>query len=31
MPFGLQVMTSHFDEVSLLRLSKQLMEASAQA
>ena len=31
MPFGLQVMTSHFDEVSLLRLSKQLMEASVQA
>lgn len=28
MPFGLQVMTSHFDEVSLLRLSKQLMEIS---
>lgn len=26
MPFGLQIMTSHFDEVSLLRLSKQLME-----
>jgi len=26
MPFGLQVMTSHFDEVSLLRLSKQFME-----
>lgn len=25
MPFGLQVMTSHFDEVPLLRLSKQLM------
>lgn len=25
MPFGLQVMTSHFEEVSLLRLSKQLM------
>ncbi len=24
LPFGLQVMTSHFDEVSLLRLSKQL-------
>ncbi|MES2004592.1 MAG: Asp-tRNA(Asn)/Glu-tRNA(Gln) amidotransferase subunit GatA [Bacteroidota bacterium] len=24
MPFGLQVMTSHFDEVSLLRLSRQL-------
>ncbi|MDE3253583.1 MAG: Asp-tRNA(Asn)/Glu-tRNA(Gln) amidotransferase subunit GatA [Bacteroidota bacterium] len=24
MPFGLQVMTSHFEEVSLLRLSKQL-------
>ncbi len=31
MPFGLQVMTSHFDEVSLLRLSKQLTEASTQA
>jgi aspartyl-tRNA(Asn)/glutamyl-tRNA(Gln) amidotransferase subunit A len=27
MPFGLQVMTSHFDEVSLLRLSKELMES----
>ena len=26
MPFGLQVMTSHFDEVSLLCLSKQLMD-----
>lgn len=26
MPFGLQVMTSHFDEVSLLRLSKTLMD-----
>ena len=26
MPFGLQVMTSHFDEVSLLCLSKQLTE-----
>jgi len=26
MPFGLQVMGSHFDEVSLLRLSKQLMD-----
>jgi aspartyl-tRNA(Asn)/glutamyl-tRNA(Gln) amidotransferase subunit A len=26
MPFGLQVMTSHFDEVSLLRLSGVLME-----
>jgi aspartyl-tRNA(Asn)/glutamyl-tRNA(Gln) amidotransferase subunit A len=25
MPFGLQVMSSHFNEVSLLRLSKQLM------
>lgn len=24
LPFGLQVMTSHFDEVSLLRLSRQL-------
>lgn len=24
MPFGLQVMTSHFDEVNLLRLSRQL-------
>ncbi len=31
MPFGLQVLTSHFDEVSLLRLSKQLMEAASQA
>ena len=31
MPFGLQVMTSHFDEVSLLRLSKQLMELNQQA
>ncbi len=31
MPFGLQVMTSHFDEVSLLRLSKQLTEVSKQA
>lgn len=28
LPFGLQVMTSHFDEVSLLRLSKQLMDIS---
>ena len=28
MPFGLQIMTSHFDEVSLLRLSKQLTEVS---
>ena len=28
MPFGLQVMTSHFDEVSLLRLSKQLMNVA---
>jgi aspartyl-tRNA(Asn)/glutamyl-tRNA(Gln) amidotransferase subunit A len=27
MPFGLQVMTSHFDEVSLLRISKELMES----
>ena len=26
MPFGLQIMTSQFDEVSLLRLSKQFME-----
>jgi aspartyl-tRNA(Asn)/glutamyl-tRNA(Gln) amidotransferase subunit A len=26
MPFGLQVMTSHFDELSLLLLSKQMME-----
>lgn len=26
MPFGLQVMTSHFDEVSLLRLSQQLTQ-----
>lgn len=26
MPFGLQIMTSHFDEVSLLRLSKQFMQ-----
>ncbi|MDE3235325.1 MAG: Asp-tRNA(Asn)/Glu-tRNA(Gln) amidotransferase subunit GatA [Bacteroidota bacterium] len=25
MPFGLQIMTSHFDEVSLLALSRQLM------
>jgi aspartyl-tRNA(Asn)/glutamyl-tRNA(Gln) amidotransferase subunit A len=25
MPFGLQVMSSHFDEVSLLRLSRQLV------
>lgn len=28
MPFGLQVMTSHFEEVSLLRLSKQLTALS---
>ncbi|SJZ34547.1 Asp-tRNA(Asn)/Glu-tRNA(Gln) amidotransferase subunit GatA [Sediminibacterium ginsengisoli] len=26
MPFGLQIMTSHFDEVSLLRLSAELMQ-----
>lgn len=26
MPFGLQVMTSHFDEVTLLSLSKKMME-----
>lgn len=26
MPFGLQIMTSHFDEVSLLLLSKQFMQ-----
>lgn len=26
MPFGLQVMTSHFNELSLLALSKQMME-----
>jgi aspartyl-tRNA(Asn)/glutamyl-tRNA(Gln) amidotransferase subunit A len=26
MPFGLQVMTSHFNELPLLRLSKQLMQ-----
>ena len=26
MPFGLQVMTSHFDELTLLRLSKQMMD-----
>jgi len=25
MPFGLQVMASHFDEVSLLRISRDLM------
>jgi aspartyl-tRNA(Asn)/glutamyl-tRNA(Gln) amidotransferase subunit A len=25
MPFGLQVMASHFDEVSLLRISKDMM------
>ncbi|MEN9685343.1 MAG: hypothetical protein RLZZ28_1129 [Bacteroidota bacterium] len=31
MPFGLQVMTSHFDEVSLLRLSKTLTEAAGRA
>ena len=30
MPFGLQVMTSHFDEVTLLRLSKQLTEISGK-
>ncbi len=29
MPFGLQVMTSHFEEVSLLRLSRQLTALSA--
>lgn len=28
MPFGLQIMTSHFDEVSLLRLSKLLMNVA---
>lgn len=28
MPFGLQVMTSHFEEVSLLRLSRQLTALS---
>lgn len=26
LPFGLQLMTSHFDEVTLLRLSKQMMQ-----
>ncbi|MNT81338.1 Glutamyl-tRNA(Gln) amidotransferase subunit A [compost metagenome] len=26
MPFGLQIMTSAFDEVSLLRLSKRFMD-----
>ena len=26
MPFGLQIMTSHFDELTLLRLSKDLMD-----
>jgi len=31
MPFGLQVMTSHFDEVSLLRLSKQLIGYQTEA
>ncbi len=30
MPFGLQVMTSHFNEVSLLRLSKQLTEVAVK-
>ena len=30
MPFGLQVMTSHFDEVTLLGLSKQLIEISVK-
>ncbi|MBU3744227.1 MAG: Asp-tRNA(Asn)/Glu-tRNA(Gln) amidotransferase subunit GatA, partial [Sediminibacterium sp.] len=25
LPFGLQLMTSHFDEVTLLRLSKQMV------
>jgi aspartyl-tRNA(Asn)/glutamyl-tRNA(Gln) amidotransferase subunit A len=29
LPFGLQVMTSHFDEVSLLRLSKQLVNIAS--
>ncbi len=29
MPYGLQVMTSHFDEVNLLRLSERLMELKA--
>ena len=31
LPFGLQVLTTHFDEVSLLRLSKQLMALSKPA
>eukprot|EP00456_Euglypha_rotunda_P073686 TRINITY_DN67176_c0_g1_i1.p1 TRINITY_DN67176_c0_g1~~TRINITY_DN67176_c0_g1_i1.p1 ORF type:complete len:122 (-),score=12.58 TRINITY_DN67176_c0_g1_i1:130-495(-) len=31
LPFGLQVMTSHFDEVSLLRLSQELMALKEQA
>lgn len=30
MPFGLQVMSSHFDEVTLLRLSRQLMRYKGQ-
>ncbi|NCI45468.1 Asp-tRNA(Asn)/Glu-tRNA(Gln) amidotransferase subunit GatA [Sediminibacterium soli] len=31
MPFGLQVMASHFDEVSLLRFSRDLMEVGGKA
>jgi aspartyl-tRNA(Asn)/glutamyl-tRNA(Gln) amidotransferase subunit A len=31
MPFGLQVMTSHYKEVPLLRLSKQLSELSVES
>jgi aspartyl-tRNA(Asn)/glutamyl-tRNA(Gln) amidotransferase subunit A len=26
LPFGLQLMTSHFDEVTLLKLSQQMMQ-----
>lgn len=31
MPFGLQVMASHFDEVSLLRFSKDLLQAAGKS
>ena len=30
MPFGLQVMSSHFDEVSLLALSKEMLQLKQQ-